>query len=252
MPTSQPHPTHVTSLIYGAIDRLERRHNLLKLRDKVAGVRNSPARPEAEAGGQLCFEFLAEIKPPVVIELRVASELGPGDDKSTAFPSSRRRFDPSLSLTAFALAARVASERRIPTGVISPGLTGVTAVLWLLLRGSGAEESYRCRLSFSHEMNVALCSRAGRLAGGPLFVEHKAAMSLEGLVYRIRRQKRLHDVQLIVVADVQLLKVSTQSRLPSEIVQERLTRLSSELEVCIVLFETDVPDEHGCGLPRSI
>lgn len=250
MPTSQPHPTHVRSLIYGAIDRLERRHNLLKLRDKVAGVCNSTARPEAEADSQLCFEFLAEIKPPVVIELGATSELGPSDDKSTAFPRSRRRFDSSLSLAAFALAARVALERRIPTGVISPGLTGVTAVLWLLLRGTAAEEKYCRRLCFSHEINAVLCSKAGRLAGGPLFVEHKAALSLEGLVYRIRRQKRLHDVQLIVVADAQLLKVATQSRLPSEIVQERLTRLSSELEVCIVLFETDVPDEQGCGLAR--
>lgn len=179
------------------------------------------------------------IKPSATTKLRADPAVGPSDFNSTAIPRSLRRFDPSLSLAAFTLAVRAASASRIPTGVISLGLTGVTAVFWLLLRAGGAVGNYRRRLCFLDEHLAAMCSRAGRLSVQPLFVEHKAAMSLAGLVYRIRRQKRLHDVQLIIVADAQRLKVSTSSRLPTEIVQERLAQLSCELDLVILLFETD-------------
>ena len=103
----------------------------------------------------------------------------------------------------------------------------------------------------------SLTAAAGKLADSPLLIDDTAGLSISELRAKARRLKAQHDIQLIVIDYLQLLKGSSRRsqdnrQLEISEISAGIKALAKELNIPIIVIAqlNRQPELRGNGKPR--
>ncbi len=159
---------------------------------------------------------------------------------------------PSMGKTAFCLnvAANAALEHKVPTAVFSLEMSRDQLVERLLASESFVDLS-RLRSGSLRDDDYPKMSRAAGLLGtAPIWIDDSPALTLLELRSKARRLKAEHDVGLMVVDYLQLLRGPSRSESRQEeisFISRSLKALSRELETPVIALSqlSRAPEQRG-------
>jgi replicative DNA helicase len=159
---------------------------------------------------------------------------------------------PSMGKTAFCLnvAANAALEHKVPTAVFSLEMSRDQLVERLLASESFVDLS-RLRSGNLRDDDYPKMSRAAGLLGtAPIWIDDTPALTLLELRSKARRLKAEHDVGLMVVDYLQLLRGPSRSESRQEeisFISRSLKALSRELETPVIALSqlSRAPEQRG-------
>ena len=166
---------------------------------------------------------------------------------------------PSMGKTAFALniVESVGIDQQKPVAVFSLEMPTSQLVLRLLCSRAGVEMSKLNGGFLSQNRDFPLLmSAAGTLANSPIFIDDTPALSILEVRSKTRRLKKQHDIQLIAIDYLQLLRSNSrraQDNRQLEIaeISAGLKALSKELDIpVLVLAQLNRGPESRGGKPR--
>lgn len=184
------------------------------------------------------------------------------DDKTTGMKGGEMiviAARPSMGKTALALniVEAVGIDQQKPVAVFSLEMPTAQLVLRLLCSRAGVEMSKLNGGFLSQNRDFPLLmSAAGTLANSPIFIDDTPALSILEVRSKARRLKKQHDIQLIAIDYLQLLRSNTrraQDNRQIEIseISSGLKALAKELDVpVLVLAQLNRGPESRGGKPR--
>lgn len=166
---------------------------------------------------------------------------------------------PSMGKTALALnmVESVGIDQQKPVALFSLEMPTAQLVLRLLCSRAGVEMSKLNGGFLSQNRDFPLLmSAAGALANSPIFIDDTPALSILELRSKARRLKKQHDIQLIAVDYLQLLR--SNSRRAQENRQIEISEISAGLKALakelnipvLVLAQLNRGPENRGGKPR--
>jgi replicative DNA helicase len=166
---------------------------------------------------------------------------------------------PSMGKTAFAMniAEHVALHVGKAVAVFSLEMSSPQLVQRMLC-SRGKINLQKIRNGFLSERDFpALTTAASKLAESPLFIDDTAGLSISELRAKARRLKSQHDIQLIVIDYLQLLRGSSRRsqdnrQLEISEISAGIKALAKELNVPIIVIAqlNRQPELRGNGTPR--
>lgn len=166
---------------------------------------------------------------------------------------------PSMGKTALALniVEAVGIEQQKPVALFSLEMPTSQLVLRLLCSRAGVEMSRLNAGFLSQNRDFPLLTKAaGKLAKSPIFIDDSPALSILEVRSKARRMKKQHDIQLIAIDYLQLLRSNTrraQENRQIEIaeISAGLKALAKELSIpVLVLAQLNRGPESRGGRPR--
>ena len=162
---------------------------------------------------------------------------------------------PSMGKTALALnMARNAAASGVPVGIFSLEMADYQLVMRMLC-SEARIDSHRVRLGrLTDKEWGSLGSHVGQLAEFPLYIDDTPGISILELRSKARRLKAEHNIGLIVVDYLQLLRSSTRAesrQIEIAMISQSLKNLAKELDVPVLaLSQLSRPVEsRGDGKP---
>jgi replicative DNA helicase len=146
---------------------------------------------------------------------------------------------PSMGKSAFAsaIAEHAAIDRKLPVAFFSLEMSKESLVQRMLCSQAGVD-AHRVRTGFLSPQEWPLLTRAaGKLSNVPFFIDDTPAISVLELRAKARRLKASHDIQLIVLDYLQLMRATGRSESRQQEISEisrSLKALARELEVPII------------------
>jgi len=145
---------------------------------------------------------------------------------------------PGMGKTALALtiARNAAVDYNIPVGIFSLEMSDIQLALRLLCAEAFVDsQAVRTGKLPGHEWQK-LTTHVGRLTGAPLYIDDSASLSMLEIRAKARRLKAEHDVKLIIVDYLQLIKGHNPESRQQEIseISRGLKALSKEIRVPVL------------------
>lgn len=160
---------------------------------------------------------------------------------------------PSMGKTAFCLniAQYAAIERKTPVAIFSLEMSKEQLVIRMLCSQSQVE-GHKLRTGFLHESDwTKLTLAAGTLYEAPIFIDDTAALSVLELRAKARRLKADHQLGLIVIDYLQLMKGRARAESRQQEISEisrSLKALAKELHVPLIAvsqLSRKTEERHG-------
>ncbi len=166
---------------------------------------------------------------------------------------------PSMGKTALAMniAENCAIDHNIPVGVFSLEMSSEELVKRMLC--SRAKVNLRAiREGFLHEKDFhPLTTAASLLMKSPLYIDDSAGLSINQVRARARRMKQQHDIQLLVIDYMQLMRApSRRADLSRQVeiadISAGIKALSKELKIPIIVLSqlNRQPEQREGGRPK--
>ena len=185
----------------------------------------------------------------------VASGFTDLDDKTAGFQASDLIIvaaRPSMGKTAFCLnvASHAAIEGKVPTAIFSLEMSK-EALVQRLLTAEARVDAQRLRQGTLKDSDYSLMARAaGFLSGAPIWIDDSAALSPLELRAKARRIKAEHNVGLIIVDYLQLMRSSEQSENRTQEISANsraLKALAKELAIPVIALSqlSRAPEQRG-------
>jgi replicative DNA helicase len=146
---------------------------------------------------------------------------------------------PSMGKSAFAaaIAEHAAINEKIPVAFFSLEMSKESLVQRMLCSQAGVD-AHRVRTGFLSPQEWPLLTKAaGKLSNVPIFIDDTPAISILELRAKARRLKASHDIQLLVLDYLQLMRATGRSESRQQEISEisrSLKALAREIEVPII------------------
>ena len=146
---------------------------------------------------------------------------------------------PSMGKTAFCLnvAQFAAIERKIPIGIFSLEMAKEQLVMRMLCSQAQVEGT-KLRTGFLHESDwPKLTLAAGTLYDAPIFIDDSAALSILELRAKTRRLKAEHNLGMVIVDYLQLMKGRSRAESRQQEISEisrSLKALAKEIKIPVI------------------